>query len=65
MTRFHDLKLSDVRRETEDSVSLAFEVPPAAREAFRFVPGQYLTLQAEIDGFDVQARPIPDLTSRN
>jgi ring-1,2-phenylacetyl-CoA epoxidase subunit PaaE len=54
VTRFHDLKLSDVRRETEDSVSLAFEVPPAAREAFRFVPGQYLTLRAEIDGFDVR-----------
>jgi len=54
MTRFHALKLSDVRRETRDAVSLAFEVPERDREAFAFVPGQYLTLRAQIDGHDVR-----------
>lgn len=54
MTRFHALKLSDVRRETRDAVSLAFEVPEQDRETFAFVPGQYLTLRAEIDGHDVR-----------
>jgi ring-1,2-phenylacetyl-CoA epoxidase subunit PaaE len=54
VTRFHDLKLSDVRRETADSVSLAFEIPDQDRDAFAFVPGQYLTLRAEIEGFDVR-----------
>jgi ring-1,2-phenylacetyl-CoA epoxidase subunit PaaE len=54
MTRFHDLELTDVRRETEDSVSLAFEIPDEARATFHFVPGQYLTLRAEIDGHDVR-----------
>ena len=54
MTRFHALKLSDVRRETRDAVSLAFEVPEGERETFTFVPGQYLTLRAEIEGHDVR-----------
>jgi ring-1,2-phenylacetyl-CoA epoxidase subunit PaaE len=54
MTRFHDLRLLDVRRETMDSVSLAFEVPEGDRDAFTYVPGQYLTLRAEIEGHDVR-----------
>ena len=54
MPRFHDLEVSDVRRETDDSVSLAFRVPPGNRKEFRFIPGQYLTLRTEIDGHDVR-----------
>ncbi len=54
MARFHELTLADVRRETADSVSLAFDVPERDRAAFAFVPGQYLTLRAEIDGHDVR-----------
>ena len=54
MARFHDLRLSDVRRETADSVSLAFDVPEADRRAFAYVPGQYLTLRAQIEGLDVR-----------
>lgn len=54
MARFHDLEVSDVRRETDDAVSLAFAVPETDRDAFRYVPGQYLTLRAEIDGHDVR-----------
>jgi ring-1,2-phenylacetyl-CoA epoxidase subunit PaaE len=50
MSRFHSLEVADVRRETADSVSLALAVPPALREAFRFRPGQYLTLRADIGG---------------
>jgi ring-1,2-phenylacetyl-CoA epoxidase subunit PaaE len=54
MSRFHALTIADVRRETEDSVSVAFTVPDDARDVFSFVPGQYLTLKAEIDGAPVQ-----------
>lgn len=54
MARFHDLRLLDVRRETADSVSLAFEIPEAERAAFTYTPGQYLTLRAEIEGHDVR-----------
>lgn len=47
---FHDLEIADVRRETADCVSVAFRVPPPLEGAYRFAPGQYLTLKADIDG---------------
>ncbi len=52
--RFHTLQIADVRPETADAVSLAFTVPDRLREAYRFQPGQYLTLRATIDGEDVR-----------
>ena len=42
---FHALRVADVRRETADCVSVAFAVPDALRDAYRFAPGQYLTLR--------------------
>ena len=54
MSRFHRLTVKDVRRETPESVSLTFEIPEELHEAYRFTPGQYLTLRAEIDGEPVQ-----------
>jgi ring-1,2-phenylacetyl-CoA epoxidase subunit PaaE len=52
--RFHELKIADVRKETEDTVSVAFEVPSDLEEAYRYEPGQYLTLRQEIGGEDIR-----------
>ena len=52
--RFHTLRIAEVRRETPDAISLAFAVPDALRAAYRFQPGQYLTLRARIDGEDIR-----------
>src|SRR5271157_6054930 len=52
--RFHPLIISNTRCETADAVSLAFLVPEQLREAYRYTPGQYLTLHAAIDGEDVR-----------
>lgn len=52
--RFHPLKIADVRRETPDAVSIAFEVPEELAERFRYVPGQYLTLRTNLDGEEVR-----------
>jgi ring-1,2-phenylacetyl-CoA epoxidase subunit PaaE len=52
--RFHTLTISDLRRETSDAISLGFAVPDRLREAYRYTPGQYLTLRATIDGEDVR-----------
>jgi len=52
--RFHILTVSDLRRETADAVSLGFAVPDRLRVAYRYTPGQYLTLRATIDGEDVR-----------
>lgn len=47
---FHSLALSSVTRPIRDAVVLGFAVPEALRERFRFTPGQYLTLRAEVQG---------------
>ena len=51
---FHDLTIRDVLRETPDSVAISFDVPPALTDAFVWVPGQYLTLRATVDGQDIR-----------
>jgi ring-1,2-phenylacetyl-CoA epoxidase subunit PaaE len=52
--RFHELTISDLRRETADAVSLSFAVPEALRTAYDYTPGQYLTLRAMIYGEEVR-----------
>ncbi len=54
MPKFHALTVSDVRKETDDTVSVAFEVPAELEESYQFKQGQYLTLRTEIDGEDVR-----------
>lgn len=51
---FHALEITEIRREIDDAVSLLLDVPPALRDQFRFVPGQHVTLRADIDGEDVR-----------
>ncbi len=52
--RFHTLTIRDVRRETPDAVSIAFDVPAELAPAYAFEPGQYLTLRTNLDGEDVR-----------
>lgn len=52
--KFHSLQIADVRKETEDTVSIAFEVPTALTSDYSFLPGQYLTLKAIINGADTR-----------
>jgi len=45
MPVFHPLRVADVRRETADTVSIAFEVPEELRSAYEFEAGQHLTFR--------------------
>ena len=54
VVRFHELVICDVVRETSNSVAVAFDLPEALESVFRFRPGQYLTLRAEIGGNDLR-----------
>jgi ring-1,2-phenylacetyl-CoA epoxidase subunit PaaE len=53
MSRFHELRVADVRRETRDTVSIAFEVPEELRDNYRYQQGQHLALRTWIDGEEV------------
>ncbi|WP_354678755.1 1,2-phenylacetyl-CoA epoxidase subunit PaaE [Cupriavidus plantarum] len=52
--QFHPLRVAQVRSETADTVSIAFDVPPALREVYRFTQGQFLTLKAAVDGTELR-----------
>jgi len=52
--KFYPLTVSDLRRETPDTVSIAFALPDDLRETFRFTQGQYLTLRTAMGGEEVR-----------
>ena len=52
--QFHRLEVASVARETDDSVTITFAIPPGLAPEFRFLPGQHVTIRAEIDGMDVR-----------
>ena len=54
MARFHTLKVKDIRRETADSVSVAFEIPPQAQPEFQFKQGQYITIKLTVNGEEIR-----------
>ncbi len=54
MPKFHLLKVKDIRRETKEAVSVAFEVPEDLREDYQFIQGQYLTIRKEIEGEEIR-----------
>jgi ring-1,2-phenylacetyl-CoA epoxidase subunit PaaE len=51
---FHSLEIAELVAETADARSIRFRLPEELRAAFRFRPGQHLTLRAEIGGEEVR-----------
>ena len=49
MPEFHPLKVKEIVKETNDTVSVSFQVPEDLKEAYAFTPGQYLTLKLTIN----------------
>ncbi|SIQ21266.1 ferredoxin--NADP reductase [Maribacter ulvicola] len=54
MTDFYQLKVLEVKKETADATSIAFDVPLALYKTFNYKPGQYLTLKFNIGGEEVR-----------
>lgn len=54
MIHFHLLKIKEVNKETEDCVSVLFEVPGDMQEMFQFKQGQSLTVKTNIKGEEVR-----------
>ncbi len=54
---FNPLTISNIRPLTgnaEDGVALTFDVPEPLKAQYQFIPGQYLTLRAQINGEDIR-----------
>lgn len=52
--RFNELVVKNIVKETEECVSIEFEIPSDLKENYKFQAGQYLTLRKEINGEDVR-----------
>jgi ring-1,2-phenylacetyl-CoA epoxidase subunit PaaE len=51
---FHSLRIREVRKETAECVSVAFDVPAELFPEFHFSQGQSLTMRATINGEEVR-----------
>ena len=51
---FHPLRVSELRPEGDDALAITFDVPAAQSSSFQFLPGQYLTLRADVAGQDLR-----------
>jgi ring-1,2-phenylacetyl-CoA epoxidase subunit PaaE len=54
MTKFHNVKIADIYKETKDCSVVTFDIPSNLRLDFKFKPGQYLNLKTSINGLEIR-----------
>ena len=64
---FHKLSVSKVVKETADTVSISFSIPDELEDQFEYLPGQFLTIKADVNGEEIRrayslcSSPVEDL----
>jgi len=53
-TKFHKIKVKDIRKTTKDCSVVTFDIPKELREEFNYKQGQHLTLKAMVNGEDLR-----------
>lgn len=53
-TKFHSLDITEIVKETPETVSISFHIPIELADDFHFKAGQYLTLRSMINGEDIR-----------
>lgn len=51
---FHELRVIEVSRLTDDAVAVTFDIPEHLIETFAYLPGQHVTVRKMIEGVDVR-----------
>jgi ring-1,2-phenylacetyl-CoA epoxidase subunit PaaE len=54
MATFYKLSIKEVRKETDNAVSILFNIPQELQAFYTFVAGQYVTLKLTLDGQEVR-----------
>lgn len=54
MPDFHKLAISEVKKETPNSVSITLEIPENLQSTFSFKAGQYITFKHSLDGSEIR-----------
>ncbi len=52
--KFHTLKVAEVRKETAEAVSIAFDIPAELKTDYKYIQGQYITLKLKLNGEEVR-----------
>ena len=54
MPRFKKLTVQEIKRETENAISIVFAIPNDLKNEFKFIPGQYITIRIVIEGKEIR-----------
>ncbi len=54
MPRFKKLTVKEIKKETENAVSVAFHIPDDLKDEFKFIAGQYVTIRITLDGKEIR-----------
>lgn len=61
---FHQLTISDIRQETPDCVSIAFNIPEGLKPVFKYIQGQNITIKTDLDearrSYSICTSPLED-----
>jgi ring-1,2-phenylacetyl-CoA epoxidase subunit PaaE len=50
MSKFHSVLVKKMERQTKDAVAISLEIPQDLRSEFQYLPGQYITFKAQVNG---------------
>lgn len=53
-THFHTLKVKELKKETQKTISIVFDIPEALASEFKYDAGQYLTIKTTINGEEIR-----------
>ncbi len=54
MSKFHSLTIKEIKKETQNAVSIVFDVPSNLQNEFKFIAGQYITIKTTIAGEEIR-----------
>lgn len=54
MSHFYKLQIKEIKRETENAISVVFNVPQELQSAYQFIAGQYINLKLVLDGNEIR-----------
>jgi len=54
MSKFHSLTIKEIKKETENAVSILFDIPAELQNEFQFIAGQYITIKKTIAGEELR-----------
>ena len=54
MGKFHTLTIKEIKKETQNAVSIVFDIPTDLKAEFDFSAGHYITIKKELAGEELR-----------